>query len=122
MAIDDTFAPGRTDGGGKSAPEPWQVLSDDGAITIASGAVFLTKATASAITIAAPPVAMDGALLSIISTTAAAHTVTFATVGFNDLGASGDVGTFGGAKGDGFTIRAYNGGWFVASNINVTIA
>ena len=57
----------------------------------------------------------------IISTTAAAHTVTY-SAGFNGSGTSGDVATFGGAIGDGFVIEAYRGVWYTSgSPRNVTL-
>lgn len=98
------------------------VAAADGAITIENSVVVITKATAAALTLAAPATAQNGTRIEIVSATAAAHTVTVATVGFNDLGAAGDVGTFGAAKGNGLSVVAYNGDWFVTSNIGVTIA
>jgi hypothetical protein len=59
---------------------------------------------------------------TIVSATAAAHTVTAATIGFNAADAAGDVGTFGGAVGDGLTVLAYGGEWLVLRNVNVTLA
>lgn len=102
-----------------------EVASADGAITIpdrGSKTVFITKGSAAALTLAAPSTAQNGVKITFASTTAYAHTVTAATIGFNDLGTSGDVGTFGAAKGNGFTCEAYAGDWFVTSNINVTFA
>lgn len=96
------------------------VLADSGAVTIADGRVFLTKATASAITIDNPPVAMNGATLHIISTTAAAHTVTY-TAGFGGGTTARDVATFGGAINDGMVIVAHNGTWQISSTRNVTL-
>lgn len=89
---------------------------------IQSGAVVITKGSIAALTISAPLVSQNGTRIRIFSTTAFAHTITFATVGFNGLGASGDVATFGGAIGDGMTIEAYNGNWYVTSRTNVTLA
>jgi hypothetical protein len=99
------------------------VISADGAVTQKDGLVMVTKAGVCAMTIAAPTSGVDdGKRLTILSTTAQAHTLTFATTGFNDLGASGDVATWGGAKGDGMTIRAYAGKWWTEYTRNVTIA
>ena len=100
-----------------------QALADDGAITIKSGVVLLTKATALAATLAAPTATTDdGKVLHIISTTAAAHTVTATTIGFNAGDAASDVGTFGAAIGNSITIVAYQGEWYVLNNVNVTLA
>ena len=94
----------------------------DGAITIQNSTVIVTKGTAAALTLAAPSTAQDGTKITVVSATAAAHTVTVATAGFNDLGAAGDVATFGGAKGDGLTAIAYNGDWFLTARTNITLA
>lgn len=94
----------------------------DGAITIQNSTVVVTKGTAAALTLAAPTATThDGIIISVVSATAAAHTVTVATAGFNDLGASGDVATFGGAKGDGFVAVAYQGDWFLLARTNITL-
>ena len=89
MAIADTFAPNLTDGTQLQAPARVQVVTATGAITISAGVVVLTKAGVAVMTIAAPAVGMDGAMLVIVSSTAQAHTVTFATTGFNGAGAGG---------------------------------
>lgn len=99
------------------------VASANGAITIAPSTVFITKATAAALTIAAPtPTTHDGYIIRIVSTTAAAHTITATTIGFNAADAAGDVATLGGAIGDGLTIIAYQGEWYVLNAVNATIA
>ena len=89
-----------------------QVASADGAITIKSGVVVITKATAAALTLAAPTAGTDdGKVLWIDATTAAAHTVTIAN-GLRGAGAGADVGTFGVAIGNGLGLYAYNGAWY----------
>ncbi len=101
-----------------------QVLSADGAITIKSGIVQITKGTAAAITLADPTAGDDdGKVLTIDSTTAAAHTVTIAG-GLRGAGAGADVGTFGAAIGNGIMLYAYNGAWYTVpgTNLNVTFA
>jgi VCBS repeat-containing protein len=104
----------------------FDVASGDGAITIPTRGrkhVFVTKASAAALTLAAPTATThDGVEIVIVSTTAAAHTVTVSTTGMNDLGTSADVGTFGASKGNGLTLVAYQGDWYVTSNIGVTLA
>ncbi len=99
-----------------------QVMSADGAITIKDGIVVITKGSACAITLAAPN-ADDNGWLIIDATTAHAHTVTFAS-GLRGAGSGADVGTFGGAVGDGIVVYAYNGAWYPVpgTNVNVTIA
>lgn len=101
----------------------FQDVSADGAVGIKSGVAMITKATAAAVTIAAPTAGSDdGKVLHIRSTTAAAHTITNTTPGFNNLSTSGDVATLGGAIGDGLSLIAYNGIWWVLQNVNATLA
>jgi hypothetical protein len=98
------------------------VASADGAITIQNSTVVITKGTAAALTLGTPTTAQNGITITIVSSTAAAHTVTAATIGFNAGNTGTDVGTFGGAIGDGFTCVAYGGEWLVTNNTNVTFA
>lgn len=90
---------------------PKQVISGDGAISIKSGVVILTKGSAAAITLAAPTdVTDDGKILFIVAGSAQAHVVTVTGAG----GGSGqDVGTFGGAINDSTALVAYNAKWYV---------
>ena len=97
--------------------------SGDGAIALRSHTAIITKGTAAALTLAVPTATThDGVVITVVSTTAAAHTVTATTVGFNAGDAASDVGTFGGAIGDGFSFVAYQGEWYVLNNTNVTLA
>lgn len=90
-----------------------QVISADGAITIKSGVVTITKGTAAVITLAAPTVTTDDfKSLKIESTTAAAHTVTNTSPGFNNGSTASDVATFGAAIANGFELIAYQGVWY----------
>lgn len=95
-----------------------ELAAADGAIaSVAGGHVHITKATAAALTLAAPY--GDGATLIITSETAAAHTVTVADPG----GGSGqNVGTFGGAINDSTILISRNNLWWVVSTRNVTWA
>ena len=98
-----------------------QAFAADGAITMVSGGIaMLTKSTgAGAYTLAVPTV--DGIHLTCVSTTAQAHVITQATVGFNAKAASGTI-TFGGAKGDSVQLVSYSGNWYVVSDNNITPA
>lgn len=102
------------------------VLAADGALSIPDQgrAVFvITKGTAAALTVAAPTATVhDGVEMVVVAATAAAHTLTATTIGFNAGNAASDVGTFGGAIGDSMAFVAYQGEWLVISNINVTLA
>lgn len=108
---------------------PIQVASADGAITIKSGMVVITKAGVAALTLAAPAAGAqsaggdDGKVLYIDSLTANAHTVTLAG-GLRGAGSGADVGTFGAAIGNGIVLYAYNGAWYPVpgTNTNVTFA
>ena len=100
----------------------------DGDVTVQwpegdSAVVFLTEADVTAVTLPTPVSGSDdGKSITFISTTAQAHTVTCATIGFNAGNAAGDVGTFGGAIGDGFTCFAYGGEVYTTNVTNVTFA
>jgi len=103
------------------APQAPVVASANGAITIAPSVVVITKATVCALTLGTPTTAQNGTIIRIVSATAAAHTVTAATIGFNASDAAKDVATFGGAIGDGMTVVAYGGEWLVLDSVNVTL-
>ena len=102
---------------------PVSVASADGAISIKDGYVMITKAGVAALTLADPTATTDdGKELTVISTTANAHTVTIAG-GLNGAGSGADVGTFGAAAGNRFTVVAYNGKWWSSGvAVNVTFA
>ena len=100
-----------------------EAAAGDGAISLASKTVMITKGTAAALTVAAPTATTDdGITIVFVSTTAAAHTITATTVGWNAGDAASDVATLGGAIGDGFTCIAYQGEWYITGNINATLA
>lgn len=120
MSTPTTLIPANTAGSGVPIKEPVEVASGDGAIaSVAGGRVHITKATAAALTLAVPYA--DGCELTIISETAAAHTVTH-TPGFGGGTTSRDVATFGGAISDNIVLVSRNGVWWVKSTRNVTIA
>ena len=95
--------------------------SANGAIAIAPSTVVITKGGVCALTLGAPTAAQNGTVITIVAATAHAHTVTAATIGFNAGDDAKDVGTFGGAIGDGMTVMAYGGEWLVLSSVNVTL-
>lgn len=102
--------------------EPVQVASANGAILLLDGGqVIITKGSVCALTLAVP--VRNGARLTILATTAHAHTVTVSG-GIAGAGTGADVGTFGGAVGDGVSLISYNGAWYVdpGTNLNVTFA
>lgn len=100
---------------------PIEAYAANGAVTLNSGIVHITKAGVCALTLAAPT--EDGRVLIFDSATAQAHTITI-TAGLRGAGAGADVGTFGGAIGDGTTLYSYNGAWYVwpGTSLNVTWA
>jgi hypothetical protein len=100
-----------------------EVASADGAIGNVEGVVIITKATAAALTLAAPTdVTDDGKILHIVSTTAAAHTVTNSAPGFNAGSTSEDVATWAAAKGNAMTVVAYGATWYAVNLTGVTLA
>ncbi len=108
------------DGVVKSVPV---TVTADGAIAVPPGdtTYFITKAGVAAMTIVAPTATThDGIRLTFISTTAQAHTLDMASSGIN--GGSADIGTFGGAAGDGVTIVAYQGHWYEVPGNNKNVS
>jgi len=94
------------------------LASADGAINIEDSTVIITKASAAALTLAAPTAGThDGVIINIITSTAYAHTVTQTSPGFNSGSTASDVATFTAAKGNSMMIVAYNGVWY-ASDIH----
>ena len=96
--------------------------SADGAITIASGIVAITKGSAAALTIAAPS-SQNGTRITITSTTDFAHVVTFTggTLWDGTAGAN-TTATCAAVKGASITVVAYGALWFVESLNAVTCA
>lgn len=99
------------------------VYSASGAMLIKGGLHLITKSGVAAMTLADPTTGVhDGITMRIQSVTASAHTVdNSGGSGFNAGGAASDVGTFGGAKGDGFEVTAYAGKWYANWLRNVTL-
>lgn len=83
----------------------------DGAITvpIVDTIVYINKATAAALTLAAPATWQQNTV-TFVSTTAAAHTITY-TAGFYGNTTSSDVATFPATINAIFTIKAQQGTW-----------
>lgn len=93
----------------------------NGAIAITPSTVVITKSGVCALTLGTPTTAQNGTVITIVAGTAAAHTVTAATIGFNAANGAGDVATFGGAIGDNMTVLAYEGEWLILNSVNVTL-
>jgi len=82
-----------------------------GAIGIKQGTAIITKAGVAAMTLAAPVAGVDdGKILTVLSTTANAHTITFAA---NGLNGNKTTITFGAVIGNQVELIAFNGSWFV---------
>lgn len=128
----DTFILRRFHSKMRDLPRKQVLASADGAIDISlknfPDTVLITKGTACALTLAAPTAGVpakgghDGMRITIYSTTAAAHTVTQTSPGFNNGSTASDVGTFGAAIGNYLVVEAYNGIWYTVGNLNVTLA
>jgi hypothetical protein len=78
-------------------------------VPVANTIIWLTKATAGAYTIADPAIDQQNTL-TFVSTTAAAHTLTY-TAGFYGNTTTSDVATWPATINAMFTIRAQNGTW-----------
>jgi hypothetical protein len=91
------------------------------AITAKPGLVQITAGSAAALTLVSPTLAQNGMVMTIVSTTAFAHTIT-TPGGFNGGGAARDLCTRGGAIGDGLQIQASGGIWYVVTKTNCTLS
>lgn len=107
---------------------PFLAVSADGAIGVPAynRTHFVTKAGIAAMTIVDPTATThDGVTLTFIATTANAHTLSNAAGSgfFSSGGGTKDVATFGGAIGDGITIIAYQGKWYIdpRGSTNITL-
>lgn len=100
-----------------------ETLTTSGPITIQNGLVILDKVTPMTATLENPTAGVDdGKMLVIVSITAAPHTISNASgAGFNGSGKSSGLAKLGGAIGDGLTVIAYQGKWYVISRINATL-
>lgn len=97
--------------------------SANGAIAVAGGTAMLTKAGVNAMTLAAPTVAQEGAVITVVSQTANAHTIT--ATGLIDDGVTGGsktTATFAAFAGAAITLMASNLKWAVISKNVVTIS
>lgn len=98
---------------------PTEEITASGAITATKPCLYnVSKAGVAALTLAAPTI--NGVIIGVFSETAQAHTIDLATTGIN--GGSADVGTFGGAIGDGVLLISIDSNWYQMANINVTWA
>lgn len=96
-------------------------LTADGAITIASGIVYLEKTSAGAFTIAAPS-SQDNTRITIIGNTDFAHVVTFTGATLKDGVAANTTATFTAVSGSAITVVARGAFWLLESNNGVTLA
>lgn len=103
-----------------------EVDSASAAIGIANGVVFITKAGVAAMTLAAPAAGLpasggsDASELTIVSTTANAHTVTTPANGING---ANHILTFAAVVGTQVILRAKGGVWYVEpSSPGITIS
>jgi hypothetical protein len=92
-----------------------EIEAASGAIGIKEGLAIITLGSAAALTLAAPTaggpgVGDDGKHLSIMSTTAFAHTVTTPA---NAINGSKHIATFAAAVQSNLELIAYNGAWYV---------
>lgn len=95
--------------------------SGDGAITIESGIVVITKGSAAALTLAAPS-SQNGKRITIISTTDFAHVITVTGGLWDGTAGSNTTATFSAVKGASCTFVAYGTAWYVESLNAVTPA
>lgn len=110
-------------GGTSTAKAVCSLFSAAGAIDITDGVKVITAGSAVAMTLAAPTTAQNGTIITIMSATAYAHTITF-TGGILVNGTTGTHTTGTCAAYVGATIRviAYNGQWYQSGISGVTIS
>ena len=97
-------------------------ITGDGAITIESGVVVLTKGSAAAITIAAPSAAQDGTTITIVAGTSWAHVVTGTNLFWaGETGGPFNKITTAAFIGSAATIVAVGGLWLVVSDQIATV-
>jgi hypothetical protein len=102
---------------------PIRTLTADGAIPIKSGVVEIAKASAAALTIAAPTTAQNGTIMLVVNSTAYAHVVTFTgSTLYNGTSTAKTTATFPAYVGGGLRLLALGGKWYAHGYINVTIA
>jgi hypothetical protein len=105
--------------------EPVQVLAANGAISLVTGNVVITKGSVAAITLPQPIAGsaqsggQDGASLTVTTTTAYAHTITTAASGING---TLHIATFTAGAGNSVTFTAYNGEWYATTLSGVAIS
>ena len=92
---------------GQPGQAAYDSYSDDGAISVEDGVVFLTKGSAQTMTLAAP--SDNGLALTIVCATAQAHVVLNTTPLFNGVGGTITFIANAGAK---TTLHSHNGTWF----------
>jgi hypothetical protein len=84
-----------------------------------AGSVFITKGSAALLTLINPAAGPDdGKTVTIVSTTAFAHTI---TTGANGINGSLHIATFGAAVGNFIVFKAFNGSWWVVGNTGVAL-
>ena len=94
--------------------------SGAGTVPVTNTLIYITKATAAAMTLAAPAADQTN-VLTIITTTAAAHTITY-TAGFYGNTTSSDVATAAATANSVLVLKARDGTWSIQSNTNFTVA
>lgn len=110
-------------GGTSTALSVCTPISAAGAIAIEDGVKVITASSAIALTLAAPTTAQNGTIITIMSSTAYAHTITF-TGGTLVNGTTGThtTGTCAAYVGATLRVIAYNGQWYQSGISGVTIS
>jgi len=94
----------------------------NGAITLASGVVKLSKTSAGAYTLAAPTTAQDDMYLIIFTSTAFAHVITATGLLDDGTATPKNTATFAATVGSSLTLQASSGKWKMLNKNNCTIA
>ena len=109
--------------GGIGIASPVVATPLSGAIAVAQSTIMLTKAGVNAMTLAAPTAAQEGLVITIVSQTANAHTVTATGLIDNGItGGSKNLATFAAFAGASITLMASNLKWAVIASNVVTVS
>ena len=98
-----------------------QTIAGDGAITIQSGTVLLTKGSAAAITLDAPS-SQDGTIIEVTSTTDFQHVITVTGGMWDGTATTNTTATFPAVAGGAIRLIAFGTSWYVLSLQGVVCA
>jgi len=109
-------------GGTASSKSSVTEYSASGALTISHGCHVVTKTSAAAMTLAAPTTAQNGTIVTVMSSTAYAHTITCPSAIIVNGTSAYTVGTCAAVIGCTIRLIAYGGKWYQSGISGVTLS